>query len=302
MEKEISLKAKISKDIIRFFTSQNLIGSQIVDGTFRKKMQKIEPPWLCPLDYMNTKIQMKRFRMEFLLPKENVGRYVILQLHGGGYQCPLRNAYRDFAVKYSQICNNASVLSIDYRVAPENPFPAALEDAYTAYEWLLHLGYSSEQIILVGDSAGGGLALALLHYLKDREEVLPGKYIGMSPWTDLTASGSSYKENYEKDPLFGGTKESMIYSNAYYGKHDPSHPYISPKFGDFEGMPPMLLQVGEDEMLLSDSVDVAEKAKEAGCQVKLTIYPGMYHVFQLGLDHMKESAEAWKEIETFLEE
>lgn len=300
MERDISLKAKISKDIIRFFTSQNIIGSQIVDGTFRKKMQKIEPPWLCPLDFMNTKIQMKRFRMELLSTRENSGEQVILQLHGGGYQCPLRNAYRDFAVKYSRICNNASVLSIDYRVAPKNPFPAALEDAYTAYEWLLHLGYSSEQIILVGDSAGGGLALALLLYLKDRGDVLPGKYIGMSPWTDLTASGSSYKENYEKDPLFGGTKESMIYSNAYYGKHDPSHPYISPKFGEFQGLPPMLLQVGEDEMLLSDSVDVAEKAKEAGCDVKLSIYPGMYHVFQLGLDRMRESVEAWEEIEAFL--
>jgi len=122
----------------------------------------------------------------------------------------------------------------------------------------------------------------------------------MSPWTDLTASGPSYQENYEKDPLFGNTRESMIYNGAYVGKENPKLPYISPLFGDFTGLPPMLFQAGSLEMLLSDSVVAAEKAKRAGCDVTLTVYPEMFHVFQLSMDKLAESREAWEEIRRFL--
>ena len=114
----------------------------------------------------------------------------------------------------------------------------------------------------------------------------------MSPWTDLAATGDSYETNFEKDPLFGNTTDSMIYSNAYYGENDPKTPYISPLYGNYEGFPPMLFQVGGSEMLLSDSARAAKKAKAAGCEVQLTIYDEMFHVFQLGMKKMKESREA----------
>lgn len=184
----------------------------------------------------------------------------MLQLHGGGYIAKIRNAYRDFAVRYSKI-DQYRVLSVDYRVAPQHTYPAAFQDALEAYRWLLYSGFSGDRIILAGDSAGGGLVLALAMYLRDQSMPLPKKLVMMSPWTDLTASGPSYQENYENDPLFGNTRESMIYNGEYAGKQDPKLPYISPLFGDFHGLPPMLFQVGSLEMLLSDSVLAAAEGE-----------------------------------------
>ena len=241
--------------------------------------------------------------MELLSKKEEGRRdHIILQLHGGGYIGAMRNAYRTFAGLYCEVSQGMPVLTIDYRVAPENPYPAALEDAVAAFDWLLTSGWREEQIILAGDSAGGGLALALCLYLKDRGRPLPAGIIAMSPWTDMTASGPSYEDNYEKDPLFGNSRDSLIYNRDYVADNDPKNPYISPLFGEYEGFPPMLLQVGSIEMLLSDSVLVAEKAKEAGVQVKLTVYEGMFHIFQMALKLIPESREAWMEIGRFLEE
>ena len=193
------------------------------------------------------------------------------------------------------------VLTIDYRVAPEDPYPAALEDAVRAYNWLLDRGYPGNRIIVAGDSAGGGLALALCLYLRDHGIELPGGIIAMSPWTDMTASGESYETNFEKDPLFGNTRDSLIYNRDYLGLEDPRNPYISPAFGDLTGFPPMLIQVGSYEMLLSDAQTVAQKAKKQGVKVRFHIYEGMFHVFQMAMQLMPESVMAWKEVEKFLE-
>ena len=161
---------------------------------------------------------MDHFTMKLLSLKENPNTdYVILQLHGGGYTGAVRNAYYVFAGLYNELSHGCNVLTPDYRVAPENPYPAALEDALASYRWLLSKGYYGEQIILAGDSAGGGLAMALCMYLRDHNMPVPGGIIAMSPWTDLTASGESYETNYEKDPLFGNTKESLIYQNDIRG-------------------------------------------------------------------------------------
>lgn len=298
MREKISLKAKIVRDIIKFSTSQHIIGPKIQDGTFRKKL--VEPSWHCPEGYLRMPIRMRHFEMELLTPPQEGCGEVVLQLHGGGYIGKIRNIYRDFAVLYSQMEGFRKVLSIDYRVAPRHPYPAALEDALSAYQWLLDVGYEGNQIILAGDSAGGGLALALSMYLRDHKLPLPKCMILMSPWTDLTASGESYTENYEKDPLFGNTRESMIYNGEYVADHDPRDPYISPLFGDYTGLPPMLFQVGSIEMLLSDTLSSVQKAREAGCDVKQTVYEGMFHVFQMGLLRMLESEEAWKEVESFI--
>lgn len=332
-DKSISLAATMSKNVIALATSLHGIGPLIQNGTFRKRVAEIEPPWHPPRGFSLVPIEMPDFSMELLLhqneffsnnsleylktddsnmPEDRAGkedtaerlltenREVVLQLHGGGYIGKMKNAYRDFAVLYARMPGERAVLSVDYRVAPEDPYPAALEDAYAAYQWLLEMGCRGSQIIVVGDSAGGGLALALCLYLKDKGEPLPKKLVLMSPWTDLAATGDSYETNFEKDPLFGNTTDSMIYSNAYYGENDPKTPYISPLYGNYEGFPPMLFQVGGSEMLLSDSARAAKKAKAAGCEVQLTIYDEMFHVFQLGMKKMKESREAWKEIEEFL--
>ena len=299
-ENQSSIAGKVIRDMIAHVTNDNLIGRKIKSGELRKKM--VEPPWKCPDIFTLTTIEMKHFTMEWLELKENPNTdKVILQLHGGGYIGAMRNAYRMFAGLYNEVSGGMSVLTIDYRVAPENPYPAALEDAVAAYQYLLDEGWFAEQIIVAGDSAGGGLAMALCHYLKDHNIMLPCGIIAMSPWTDLLASGESYETNYEKDPLFGNTRDSLIYNKDYVGDHDPMDSYISPLYGDFRGFPPMLIQVGSYEMLLSDSVSVASKARHQGVKVRLSIYEGMFHVFQMAAKMMPESRKAWVEIGKFIE-
>ncbi|HCD42669.1 MAG TPA: acetylhydrolase, partial [Lachnoclostridium sp.] len=211
------------------------------------------------------------------------------------------NIYRRFAVRYSKLSYGGDVLTLDYRVAPEHPFPAALEDAVAAYQWLLEeKGYRPEHIVVAGDSAGGGLSLALGLYLKDHGIALPGGFITMSAWTDLTNSGESHKSNYEIDPLFGNSTDNMLYNSDYIGEEDPGLPYISPVFGEYEGFPPVLMQVGSYEVLLSDTLTVADKLKNAGVKRRVSVYEGMFHVFQMGLDLIPESRDAWDEVESFI--
>lgn len=300
MKEEVSIQAKIVRKLIHIATSERLLGPKIQDGTFRKKV--IEPPWKCPEGYSLLRIHIKSCEVEILTPPEVMSGMVVLQLHGGGYIGKLKNAYRDFAKAYSDMRGGMKVFTVDYRVAPEYPYPAALQDAYGVYRFLLGLGYRSNQIILAGDSAGGGLALALCGYLREQKEELPAAAVLMSPWTDLTASGASYEENYTKDPLFGNTRESMIYNGEYYGNHNPSDPYISPLFGEFTGFPPMLFQAGSIEMLLSDTTEAVKKARKAGCEVKETIYEGMFHVFQMAMNKLPESERAWEEVTSFINE
>lgn len=290
------------RELIAHVTNDHKIGKKIKNGELRKNIGIKEAPWKCPDCFTMTSIEMEQFGMELLTSKENPRQdKIILQLHGGGYVGGMRNAYRMFAGLYNEVSGGMSVLTIDYRVAPEAPYPAALQDAYAAYEWLLEQGWFSEQIIVAGDSAGGGLALALCHYLKDQGRQLPCGIVAMSPWTDLTASGESYDTNYERDPLFGRTRDSLIYNREYVGENDPMLAYISPLFGDFREFPPMLLQVGSYEMLLSDSVETAAKARAQGVRVRLSIYEGMFHVFQMAAKMLPESKRAWIEIGKFID-
>ena len=301
-ESEASIQGRVMRDMIAHVTNDNLIGRKIKNGEIRKKIGDVEPPWKCPDCFEWSEIESEQFKMELLQLKEQPEtQKIILQLHGGGYIGGMRNAYRMFAGLYNEVSHGMSVLTVDYRVAPENPYPAALEDAYEAYRYLINQGWFAEQIILAGDSAGGGLAMALCHYLKDLGMQLPCGIIAMSPWTDLTASGESYDTNYEKDPLFGRTRDSLIYNKDYVGNHNPVDAYISPLFGDFRGFPPMLIQVGSYEMLLSDSKSVAAKAREQGVKVRLSVYEGMFHIFQMAARMLPESKRAWIEIGKFID-
>lgn len=296
----VSKRGRMVCNLLTRMTRDHLIGKKIQSGELRQKL--VEPAWKCPDCFLMQKIAMPNFDMELLtsvvMPRED---RVVLQLHGGGYVGKMHNGYRNFAGLYSEVGKGISVLTIDYRVAPENPFPAALEDAVAAFDWLLHCGFAPEQIVVAGDSAGGGLALALCLYLKDQNRGLPGGVIAMSPWADMTSSGDSYQYNYDKDPLFGSTRDSLVYNRDYAGDHDLTDPYLSPIFGDFTGFPPMLIQAGSLEMLLSDSQTVAEKAKSQGVKVRLSVYEGMFHVFQMAQMLLPESKRAWAEVGRFLE-
>ena len=172
------------------------------------------------------------------------------------------------------------VLCFDYRLAPENPYPAACEDAMKAWNYLMLLGYGARDIILTGDSAGGNLALSLTLRLKEERRLLPRGLVLLSPWTDLTSSGESFETMAELDPVLSREYiDGMIH--AYAEGMDLQNPQISPLFGDFHGFPPTYIQVGENEILLSDSLRLYKNMLEADVSVKLDRFPGMWHVFQM---------------------
>lgn len=296
---KVSLRGRLVRDLMKNMMD-SAMGHRFQTGEFR--MNPVEPAWICPPEYDYEIISMENFQMEYLRPSEVCTGRVILQLHGGGYIGPMKNIYRDFAVQYSRRSFGGDVLTIDYRVAPEHPYPAAVEDAVEAYKWLLEeKNYSSDKIIVAGDSAGGGLTLALCLYLRDHKMPMPAGIVVMSPWTDLTCSGQSHETNYANDPQFGNTKDNMLHDSTYIGDGDPTDPYMSPLFGEYDGFPPILMQVGSEEVLLDDTLRVAKKLRMKKARLRVTVYDGMFHVFQMAFRMLPESREAWKEVGRFLE-
>lgn len=300
MEERNSIRGKTARKMVYAANHFPILSEKAQNGELRKKLYEREKDWECPDHLEQVVFEMEHFSMELLHRKEGLTDGIILQLHGGGYYLGFRNIYRDMAGLYNEVSDGFDVLSVDYRVAPEFPYPAALEDAIAAYQWILNQGYSRKKIFVAGDSAGGGLALALCLYLRDQGLPLPRGIITMSAWTDLTTSGVSYEENFHKDPIFGGSRDSLVYQNEYYADDNPANPYISPIYGEYENFPPMLMQVGEYEMLLSDTLTVSEKAQNVGVSVKTHVYKGMFHVFQMGLLLYPESRSAWVEIGRFI--
>lgn len=234
-----------------------------------------------------------------IIPRDELRGGLILYLHGGGYVCGTRDYAKGFASVLSAECG-MKVASAEYRLAPEHPFPAALDDVYDVYCMMLDRGLEAEKIILAGESAGGGLAYALCLKLRDEGKPLPAGIIAISPWADLTLSGSSYAQNKEADPSI--TKERLsFFADCYVGAYsmeeiekmkkisaEPKgeeelkrNPYVSPLFADLTGMPPSLIFVGEDEILLSDAVGLRDKLLLSGCDATLISRPNMWHAYVL---------------------
>jgi len=295
---KVSIRGALVRDMMKDMM-ETAMGHRFQTGELR--MNPREPAWICPEAYEYEIVEGRHCRMEYLRPEGVATGRVILQLHGGGYIGPMKNIYRNFAVLYSKYSMGGDVLTVDYRVAPEDPYPAALEDALDAYQWLVEeKQYDPKKLVVAGDSAGGGLALALLLYLRDHKMPMPAGLIGMSPWADVTCSGESYETNFDRDPQFGGTRDNMLYNCPYIGEADPRDPYLSPVFGDFRGFPPVLLQAGSEEVLLSDTLAVAEKLRKAHGRLRVSVYDGMFHVFQMAYKLVPEAKEAWEEVEAFL--
>ncbi len=204
---------------------------------------------------------------------------VMLYLHGGAYVVGSVNSHRALLSSLARV-TRMKILAIDYRLAPEDPFPAALNDILTAYRWLLSTGTVPGQIVIAGDSAGGGLALAAIAALRDSGDQLPACALCFSPWLDLTLSSKSINFNAKADPLLSRAVLTT-YADLYAGDHELSQPLISPFFADLEGFPPLLVHVGGDEIFLDEARGLAEAARTAGVDVELTIWPGLFHVFQL---------------------
>lgn len=216
---------------------------------------------------------------EWITNGDSTDAITIYYLHGGGYSVGSVNTHATMVSAIAR-ASKARAFSIDYRLAPEHPFPAALDDALAGYRWLLTQGIDAKSIVIGGDSAGGGLAAATLVALRDARDPLPGAAVLLSPWTDLAGTGESQKTRADKDPMIPAFEGVSPVAEWYAGDRPITDPLISPLYAELSGLPPMLIHVGDHEVLLNDSTRFAEKAKAAGVDVTLKVWDEMIHVFQ----------------------
>ncbi|HPE49158.1 MAG TPA: alpha/beta hydrolase [Hyphomonas sp.] len=222
--------------------------------------------------------------------------HVVLYLHGGGYVMGSRNTHRGLAGRIARAAK-ASVLLPEYRLAPEHPFPAAVDDATACWRWLVSQGFAPQRMAIAGDSAGGGLTLATLLALKADGAPIPACAVALSPWTDLEGSGPTAEPGAVDDPML--TPDGLRVTGQQYAAGALRHPLAAPLHGDLAGLPPLLLQVGTREVLLSDSTRFAEKARAAGVDVTLEIEEGLIHVWQMFPD-VPEAQSAVQRIGAFI--
>ncbi|MEH7377775.1 alpha/beta hydrolase [Neobacillus drentensis] len=265
---------------------------QMLD-TAARKLGKI--PKNCQVE----QLEIEGLYAEWLTSKDILEDRVILYLHGGGYAFCSANTHRPLAARIGKAAG-VKVLFPEYRLAPEHPFPAAIEDAVTVYRWLLRQGYDSSKIILAGDSAGGGLSIAATLVLRDQNEPLPRAIVCLSPWVDLTSSGESYRKNKEVDPYLSvqGVRDAAL---MYAGNENSlNHPLVSPVFADLTGLPPLFIQAGNHEILQSDAELLATQARHAGVDVTFKVWDKMWHVWQISGDTLPEAKKAVSEIGNYL--
>jgi epsilon-lactone hydrolase len=230
-------------------------------------------------------------------PGADAGR-AILYLHGGGYVIGSINTHRALAGRISRAAK-ARVLLIDYRLAPEHPFPAAVEDSVTAYRYMLAQGIRPGRLAVAGDSAGGGLTIAALVAIKEAKLPMPAAGVGLSPWVDLEGIGESMTTKAQADPMVH--KDALVpMASAYLAGKDPKTPLAAPLYADLSGLPPLLIQVGTAETLLDDSTRLAERARKSGVNVTLEPWENMIHVFQSFAPILDEGQQAIDKIGAFV--
>lgn len=235
---------------------------------------------------------------DWLVPTTHDESAVLLYLHGGAYVMGSSRTHRRLVACIARAAGVRAVLP-NYRLAPEHPFPAAIEDACAVYRQLLEQGNDPARIVIAGDSAGGGLAVATLVALRDAGDPLPLAAVLLSPWLDLTASGESIQSRARLDPLFRPT--DMPATAAFYCDEDAlSSPQASPVFADIDGFPPVFIQVGDHEILLSDATRMTDKLSAAGIPVTLQVWPEMWHVFQFFVGQMPEAGRAVRDIGRYI--
>jgi acetyl esterase/lipase len=227
---------------------------------------------------------------------DNGGENIIFYCHGGGYMTGSCLYAREITTKLSKN-NSCKVFSFNYRLAPEHPYPAALEDAYKAWEYILKLGFNPSNIVIAGDSAGGNLALSLSLLLKEKKMSTAKCLVLFSPWTDMTASGDSYHSKELLDPILDNDYIRRAITN-YLGDETPRNPFVSPIFGDLKGFPPVYIQVGTNEILYDDSHSLYTQLLKDNVFAKLDVFQGMWHVFQMS--PIKVSREAFDKVTEFI--
>lgn len=252
---------------------------------------KLEPSVLCE-SYQHSGIQG-----EWIVPPSKPTA-IILYLHGGGYCLGSLTTHRAY-LTYLSVITNAKIFHLDYRLAPEYPFPAAHEDSIKAYAWLLKQKMNLP-LFIAGDSAGGGLALATLLALRDRNMQLPNGTICFSPWADLTHQGDTLKSNFKSDHMLYAPSLPVV-AKLYVGDADATNPYISPVYGDYQNLTPVFIQAAEGEILLSDSLRVFEKIKKRNGVVTLEIWQNAFHAWPYTISFLSEAEPAILKVKNFIE-
>ncbi len=310
-----SLMGKIVTQVVRLTGNVNPENIEKHKQDLIKNLRGMESffkTYIAPAGYTVEKHNIDGLPVELFKKKNGGNDKLVFVMHGGAYVTRLAFIYRWMNRTYSKASSGGSVLLIDYRCSPEYKYPCQIEDAVKAWDWALSQGYKEENIVTVGDSAGGHLNISLLMKLRESNRAMPKGAVFLSPWLDMTCSGKSYRENFSKDPVFGvkgktPTEDDISrFANSglygWYGDNDPKNPYVSPVYAEFdESYPSMLITVGGNEMLLSDSETLYEKMKKVGVDATLKVMPEMFHVFNL-YRLFPESWEAIKWVNDFIGE
>ncbi|HEX2440650.1 MAG TPA: alpha/beta hydrolase [Methylomirabilota bacterium] len=277
-------------DVVRAHLAKLPPSASMTLAERREQYDRAQRVFPTPADVTVETVQAMTRPAEWLKPPDVRTDAAVLYLHGGGYSIGSPRSHRHLAAAIARAAGTAALVP-DYRLAPEHPFPAALDDALGAYQWLLGRGIAPGRIVVAGDSAGGGLTVALLLALRERALPRPAAGVCISPWVDLTCSGASYATKAAVDPIV--TREGVgMMAQAYAGSGDPKAALLSPLYGDLHGLPPLLVQVGSDEVLLDDAVGLADRAKAAGVSVTLEEWPAMIHVWHWFLPMLAEAERA----------
>jgi acetyl esterase/lipase len=292
--------ASIQSYLLKFwFRQQNLFGDEKYDPQ-RSRMRIEETARMSKPHRMVQVLPVDAGSVpsEWLIPQGASQDSALLYIHGGAWFMGSTKTHRAF-VSYLAYESGIRALSINYRLAPENPFPAGLDDCIMAYEWLLHNGISPNKIVVAGDSAGGNLTLALLIALRDAGKPLPAGAVALSPATDLALTGESLKTRAHLDPVLSNIGSNSIIED-YITDHDAREPLISPLYADLSGLPPLLIHVGDHETLLDDAVRFGDHALASGVEATTVVWPNMFHVFQIFVPILPEARQAIAQIATFI--
>jgi epsilon-lactone hydrolase len=291
-----SLRGQLVRELWRWRTSR--VNAEQPIEQMRERLDKMGTRLRLPRQSVIEQIEVAGLPAEWITPPAYDER-IILYLHGGAYSVGSCASHRGIAAHIAR-ASRARALLPEYRLAPEHRFPAALDDVIAVYRELLEDGMTPESIVLAGDSAGGGLALSTMVTLRDRGEPLPAAAVLLSPWTDLAATGESLQSCADRDPWLRPDRVAPT-AARYYGDADPNHPLVSPLYADLCGLPPFLIQVGDHEILLSDSTRLAERAENAGVDVTLEVWEGMWHVWHAMVRLVPESQQAIDRIGHFVQ-
>jgi monoterpene epsilon-lactone hydrolase len=294
--------ASIQNFFIRLFlrtvTKKNQVAKQPVDVT-RERIAKLMSMAKLPQHVRFEKAECDGIKAEWNIPDDVQTNGVILYLHGGAYVSCSIETHRPLVARIAKAAKTKA-LSIEYGLAPEHPFPAGLNDAIKVYSWLLNQGYDHNKIVIVGDSAGGGLTIATALKLRDLNIALPAAAICMSPWLDLTCSHDSGVRLDKKD-LMLSAEAGKIFAGFYAG-NDLKNPYVSPYYADLKGLPPLLIHVSDSEIVLDENVGFEKKAKAAGVHIQFEIWKDMTHVWHGYAPILPEAIKAIKKIGSYIQE